>query len=286
VSSPLSADNLPIKDERWVIKTFRPLLRALKIQNIPVPADFTVVYLANMRDLIIKGMGRCVIIIEQRKLPDNIGGMLITSHNMELDYFRLHIVVNGSLCNKTVLNDRALQKITVVHEFTHTVAALSAIARVRSKELIKRLKDIFRKKTHTLSITDLTHLANELKNSFSANKNTIRQAAINTEYFPDEHFRLGFEDFPVSYPKVFNAFLFSKEMFEEYFPKKTINSIYEAFSKKDVETAAGIIAPFLTKISQEKALYEDFVFARIFDFLFSDYVELITNEKLISQKKK
>jgi hypothetical protein len=159
VSSPLRADNLPIKDERRVINLPSSVART-QGSKYTRSSDFTVVYLANMRDLIIKGMGRCVIIIEQRKLPDNIGGMLITSHNMELDYFKLHIVVNGSLCNKTTLNDRALQKITVVHEFTHTVAALSAIARVRSKELIKRLKDIFRKKA-PLSMTDLAHLAND-----------------------------------------------------------------------------------------------------------------------------
>ncbi|MDR2797939.1 MAG: hypothetical protein LBB80_06315 [Treponema sp.] len=50
--------------------------------------------------------------------------MLITSHNMELDYFKLHIIINS-----TILNDRVKEKITAVHEFTHTVAALSAIVR-------------------------------------------------------------------------------------------------------------------------------------------------------------
>jgi hypothetical protein len=87
-------------------------------------------------------MGRCVVVIEQRHIPENIGGILITSHDTELDYFTLHIVINSGLCDKSSLNNRARQKITVVHEFTHTVAALSAISRVRSKELVKRLTDI------------------------------------------------------------------------------------------------------------------------------------------------
>jgi hypothetical protein len=69
-------------------------------------------------------MSRCIVIIEQRSLLDEVGGMLITSHNMELDYFKLHIIINS-----TILNDRVKEKITAVHEFTHTVAALSAIVR-------------------------------------------------------------------------------------------------------------------------------------------------------------
>jgi hypothetical protein len=276
--SPPSTDNSLIKDERWVIKTFRPLLRLLKVQNIPNSPDFTMVYLADMRDLILKGMGRCIVIIEQRSLPDNVGGMLITSHDTELDYFRLHIIINSSLCNKPGLNDRARQKITAVHEFTHTVAALSAISRVRSKDLIKRLKEIFRKKAHALYLTDLEHLTNELNNSLTVN---IRpKKAADTKYFPDEHFRLGFEDFPVSYPIVFDEFLFSREMFDEYFAGEDIGSVCEALRKKNMAKVTGTIVPAIKKISQEKALYEDFVGSRIFEILFSDYIKLVLNKKV------
>jgi hypothetical protein len=270
---PLSPGNPPVKDERWAVKTFRPLLRSLRVQNIPDPREMTVVYLADTRDLIIKGMGRCVVIIEQRRLAENIGGMLITSYDMDIDYFRLHIIINSSLCNKTDLEDRALQKITAVHEFTHTVAALSAISRVRSKELIERLKNIFRTKAHALYLTDLNCLANELRDSLSAGKNTTSQRAANTTYFPDEHFRLGFEDFPVSYPIVFDEFLFSREMFEEYLSKEAKISVCEAICRRDAKTFVKLIRPSIKKISQEKALYESFVASRVLDILISDYIK-------------
>jgi hypothetical protein len=263
-----------------VIKTFRPLLRSLKVQYIPASPEFRVVYLADTRDWIIQGMGRCVVVIEQRGLPGNIGGLLITSHDMELDYFRLHIIINTSLCNKTSLNDRARQKITAVHEFTHTVAALSAISRVRSKELIKRLKDIFRKKAHALYLNDIEHLAQELSDSLVIEKNKKLKRTANTKYFPDEHFRLGFEDFPVSYPIVFDEFLFSKEMFEEYFLKKTIDSLYKAFDKRNMAVFSKAIVPFIEKISREKALYEDFVVSRVLTFFFADYIKFITEPKI------
>jgi hypothetical protein len=246
-----------------VIKTFRPLLRLLKVQNIPNCPEFAVVYLADMRELIIQGMGRCVVVIEQRNLSGNVGGMLITSHDTELDYFKLHIIINSSLCNKTDLDGRVRQKIAAIHEFTHTVAALSAIARVRSRELIKRLKDIFKKKTHALYLDDIEQLANELSSSLSAKKYIKIPKNANANHFPDEHFRLGFEDFPVSYPIVFDEFLFSKEMFEEYFTKKDIDTISEALHKRETKTAANIIAISLKTISQEKALYENFVVLRI-----------------------
>jgi hypothetical protein len=153
--SPARLDSPDIKDERWVIKTFRPLLRLLNVQNIPLPPDFTVVYLADNRNLAVLGMGRCIVIIEQRRLPDKVGGMLITSHGTEPDYFKLHILINSSLCNKSDLQSRTFQKITAVHEFTHTVAALSAIGRVGSMELIRRLKRILQKKTHAIYYDDI-----------------------------------------------------------------------------------------------------------------------------------
>jgi hypothetical protein len=250
-------------------------LRSLKVQKIPISPGFTVVYLADIRNLVIQGMGRCVVVIEQRDLSENTGGLLITSHDTELDYFTLHIVVNACLCNKTDLNGRALQKITAVHEFTHTVAALSAISRVRSKELIKRLKDIFREKTHALHLDDIEHLARELSNSLAIEKITNPKKTANTKHFPDEHFRLGFEDFPVSYPVVFDEFLFSKEMFDEYFSPETVVSLYEALRRREHAEINNIIAPALEKISQEKALYRDFVLSRILNILFSDYAKFI-----------
>jgi hypothetical protein len=154
---------------------------------------------------------------------------------------------------------------------------LSAISRVKSEELIKRLKDIFRKKAHTLSLTDLEHLSNELNNSL-ATEISFRTVA-NTKHFPDEHFRLGFEDFPVSYPIVFDEFLFSKEMFEEYFSKETIKSLCDALPKQSKKIVK-IILPYIDKISQEKTLYKEFVTARILRIILSYYLNLFFNKKI------
>ena len=75
--SPPSIDSQIAKDERWVIKTFRPLLKQLKVQQIPNPPDIKIIYMADDPDWIRQGMGRCIVAIEQQNLPENVGGMLI-----------------------------------------------------------------------------------------------------------------------------------------------------------------------------------------------------------------
>jgi len=286
---PPSTDNREIKDERWAIKTFRPLLQELKVQNIPAPLDVRIVYMADKRDWVIKGMGRCIVIIEQQDLPEKTGGILITSHDSELDYFKLHILINSSLCNKTGLNDRADLKITATHEFTHTIAALSAISRVRSDLLIGRLKEIFRKKLHAISYDEIKKIAEELSNSlFDVLDNVARPVSMehdeqkNTDkeyYFPDMHFRLGFEDFPVSYPVIFEEFLFSKEMFEEYFSKELIESLCKAFSEGNANSMTELLVPLTTRIVDEKALYPTFVVARIVKIFMPIYATYILKKR-------
>jgi len=236
-----------VKDERWAVKTFRPLLLLLKGQNIPNPPDLLVVYM-DKRDWIIQGMGRCIVAIEQSDLPANIGGMLVTSYDTELDYFRLHILINLNLCNKTIINDRIELKLAVTHEFIHTVATLSAISRIRSKELIKRLRVKFYEKAHALYLQDITQLITEISDISSGNY--FYQKADSERYFPDQHFRLGFEDFPVSYPIIFEEFLFSKD---------NINMLRDAIINRDNVAFGTIANPILDRISQEKALDINFL---------------------------
>ena len=286
-----SIDSQPIKDERWAIKTFRPLLKLLKVQNIPTNPDLRVVYMADNRNWIIQGMGRCIVIIEQDDLPGNIGGMFITSHDSNLDCFKLHILINRNLCGKAALNERADQKIAAIHEFTHAVAALSAISRVRSKILIERLREIFAKKAHAIHFNEIRKIADELGNSLFDVIRNIANDPNNSSYivpgdpkekdkeyyFPDEHFRLGFEDFPVSYPVIFEEFLLSREMFEEYFSKDIIESLCNAFLDNNLQAIIDIISPPTIRIINEKALYINFVIARviaIFTPIYAEYTNL------------
>jgi hypothetical protein len=129
-----------------VLEVFRPLLKLLKVQNIPNPPDMTIIELADHRNFIIKGMSRCIVILELDDLPKKTGGMLITSWKMghiknadgtidpnPIEIYTLHILINRNICNGTSHRDRSYRKITVVHEFMHTIAALCALSRARTE---------------------------------------------------------------------------------------------------------------------------------------------------------
>ena len=261
-----------IKDERWAIATFRPLLKLLNVQNIPSADKATIIYLADYREWIINGLGACIVVIEQQKLPKGTQGLHIVSHKIDVDsqigiernFFRLQIILNSDICGKESFENRVDQKIAAVHEFTHTVATLSAISRIDSKPLIERLKRIMQEKAHVTRHEDIKLIAAELESSLLTK---LEQAEPKENLcFHDEHFRLGFEDFPPSYSAIFEEFLFSKEMFEEYFEAKSRSLMCKAIAERNMLAFSELVKPVLTKISEEKALRIRFVLARFIDF--------------------
>ena len=267
-----------IKDERWVIKTFRPLLKQLKVQDIPPPLEERTIQLADNPMWIRQNMGMCEITIEQQILPSDTGGILITYHETQYNYFTLHIIINSNLCNKTNMKMRIEQKATAVHEFTHAVAALSAISRLSSdsKELIKRLKDLLKRKV-PIYYEEIKQLVAELNNSIPMKFFKLvkfKKFKFNKKkYFPDNHYRLGFEDFPVSYPAIFEELLFSEEIFNEYFSQDTIDTICEHLLKKELLSFFKLITPVFSEISEKKALSQQFVTSRALDIITQKYID-------------
>jgi hypothetical protein len=179
--SPPSIDSQNIRDERWAIKTFRPLLKRLDVQNIP-------------------------------------------------------------------------------------------------DELIKRLKEILRSKTHALLYEDIVNLVLELKRASSKMK--YRKNSEETARFPDEHFRLGFEDFPSSYPIMFEEFLMSEELFEEYFFPEQIECCCKAVARRDKNEIIKYIISPCKILAEKKALDSDFVISRVLTFLTPRFMEYIRQERI------
>ena len=265
--SPSKIDSYISRDERWAIQTFRPLLKALDVQNIPNPPDFKMVFM-NKREWIVQGMGKGLVTIEQADLPLAVGGMHVTRYDDKLDFLTLQIVINSNRCKKNTLEERIARKIAVVHEFTHAVAALTAKSRARSKPLIERLEKILHRKAHATKNADIEQVIDDLSDFLDIRFSRQRRKR---KSFPDEHFRLGFEDFPVSYPVIFEEFLFSKEMFEEYFSPDDIQTMCGAVRDHDSKTFSDLVVPRAEKISNEKALDFKFVLARIKAILKSIY---------------
>jgi len=272
-----------------VLKTFRPLLKLLNVQNIPNSPDMTIIELADHRDFVVKGMSRCVVIIEQDNLPRDIGGMLITSwamghmdntdgtidHNT-FEIYRLHILINSNICNGTSHSDRSYRKITVIHEFTHTIAALSALSRVRTENIINNLKAVLDRKAHTLYLKDVTKLVIELNEPLLLRLlKRLKKISIISQ-FPDEHYRLGFEDFPYNYSAVYEELLFSEDLLREYCTQEQIDKMCNFLESNNHKALIAMVEPILSTICNEKALFKKFVIRRfyldIFSSIFLEYI--------------
>lgn len=252
----------------------------------------TIIELADYRDFVIKGMSRCIVILEQDNLPKNIGGMLITSWerghlrntdgttgSKTIEIYRLHILINNNICNRASHRDRSFRKITVVHEFTHAIAALCALSRVRTENVIDRLKIVLDRKAHALYLQDVAKLAIELNEAFFIRLfKRLGNISIISQ-FPDEHYRLGFEEFPFSYPIIYEEFLFSEELFKEYCTPEQIEEMCRLFGNNNAAFLE-IADPILSQICNEKALFKKFVIRRFYlDIFFSIYSDYNNKKK-------
>lgn len=80
------------RNVEWAIETFRPLLKALKVQYIG--SSPTIVKTSDFRNLIIKGMGRCIIAIQKSNISDGQNGYCVFVHKPELNIYIISMVVN------------------------------------------------------------------------------------------------------------------------------------------------------------------------------------------------
>ncbi len=254
-------DNDPtIEKIRWVLRLFRPILRELNVQDLPVSPSQRVVTLFNNKNFITNNMGKCIITIRQGNFNPDIMGYYILLYNSTHDIFILIININQSLAGKEGAEKKVLQKIVAVHEFVHCLAALLSIKQIESKSLIKSLQNRLQKKIHFTTEVKLGKLLQELDANLT---NTVFKSQDPDYVFPDEHFRLGYEDFPVSYPVIYRQFLLSRDLFEEYFTKTMQKQFNELINRGENVKAITLFSPIISKLIEEKALTPNFIKRRM-----------------------
>lgn len=262
--------------EHWAIRTFVPLLKLLNIQNIPGLPIANKVNLAEHRNFILKGMKNCIICIRQGNLPKSIGGLTITSHKkIQIDdistpihSFRINIIINSHLYRKTSPKGKSRKKLTAIHEFTHAVAALTAISRISSDDTIEKFKKKLNEKAHVLDLQELSHLAKEINEPFIQVILNKLTGIPKERHFPDEHYRLGFEDIRISYPLILEEFLLPYEVLSSYFLPNTIQQMCVSFGRNNIQFNA-IIRPILRQICNDENLDKEFVTRRFYTNLFA-----------------
>ena len=249
------------RNVEWAVETFRPLLQALRLQYIGTKPTY--VKAADFRNLIVKGMGRCVIAVQRQKIADGQKGYCVFIHNEELNLYILSIVVDETLFSDDSHDNRVQRKALGIHEFVHCVAIMMSVSLLGTgpNPLIERLKQILSEKLTVTTSEDFTALLKAL-GAISADTEPPKISMFN-----DKHFRTGFEDFPDDYADLYLNFLFSYKLLKEIIDPQRIETFKQLIFAKDSEHLIQFLNDILSEIVEVKALEKEFVYQRFLSFL-------------------
>lgn len=254
----MSSTNAEEKTVPWALKTFRPLLKDLRLQN--VSSEPRVVFASAYKVFNRYNMANCVVVVKAKEFSDkHASGIFILQYNEDTQLYALHIIINKNLFKSDDIKLRIKRKAAGVHEFTHCVAAMLTFRLLQSKVLIEILNKRMEKKIHSLNKKELEDLLWELVIPVEEKKRN------GIAIFPDEHFRTGSEDFPGSYEELWRNFLLSFDLFceEPFFTEEKQNQ-FKAFLKEDKKReAAELLASVIQPLSEAKALEPRFIIQRI-----------------------
>lgn len=260
--------NVYDKDTRWALKTFRPLLKALKLQEIKT--EPFLVFASSFKIFNRYNMANCIIVVKTKKLTNKDDrGMFIWQYNEESNFYALYIVLNSLLFENDDIETRIKRKATGVHEFTHCVAAMLTFSRLKSEVLIQTMQERMTKQIHSLDKNSLELLLKELTKPYNADTKE------NVPVFPDAHFRTGGEDFKGTYDELVRNFLLSYELFSEqaFFNSEKQKQFKDFLKNNKQEEALKLLISVIEPLSDKKALSIHFIIQRI-------------NEEFLSRLKK
>ena len=249
--------NVDERNTEWALKTFRPLLKALKLQEVK-SEPFTV-FASQFKLFHRYNMSNCIIVVKTKEFTNKDDrGIFIWQYNEETNFYALYIVLNKSLYETNDLEMRIKRKTTGVHEFTHCTAAMMTFSRLQSKVLIQTMHERMSRQIHSLDKNSLEVLLSELTKPYEAN---CKDSAT----FPDEHFRTGGEDFTGYYDELVRNFLLSYELFceKEFFSPEKKKRFYNYLNDNDTEEALQLLLSVIAQLSERKALSQHFIVQRI-----------------------
>lgn len=199
-------------DLKEAVRAFRPVLRSLKIRS---SADHPIVFIAAfdcLSHLRLETWTIRVVIAEMK-----VQGMFFIKETAQ-GSLRAYIVLNKMLYENPKLEMKELLKTAGVHEFVHFMAHVYAVTVTDTQGLRECLLSRLAGKIMRLPGKELLTLYNGLFEPTFGEVPT-----------PDTHFRLGYEGETPDYYLLFLHFMFSRELFEEYFDKEKQRQFKEIF---------------------------------------------------------
>ena len=255
-------------DVSWVIKHFRPLLDKINLDSIPEEPQYQVEILSDDKQYIRLGMEDCVLTVCRRNCLSTANGFYSFSHQEYegQNLFFLNIYINNSLFVSDSPELRIKRRRAIVHEFTHCIAAFLSIGRIRTQKLMGVLIKHLINRVKVNAQIHYQSLLIQFGNSSSAVTNAL-------EIYPDEHFRLGYEDFDYSFSTVYKQFILDKTIFEKYFTAALQNDFNEAIRNGDVVTSSVILGNVLSRLISEETISADFINLRLQEGLIEYYYQ-------------
>lgn len=249
--------NINGRNLEWAVKTFRPLLKDLEIPKLK--AKYNQILTSEYKIFNKYNMSNCVIIVSQYKFSKpEYKGVFVWQYSKEEDFYALYIVLNSNLFENTQAI-KIVRKAVSTHEFVHCVAALMTLSRLKTQALIENLHNRMKKKFHALTDNDVENIFKDLKKSLKDIK------ATQIETFPDEHFRVGGEDFIDSYSDLYRNLLLSYELFcsNEFFNIDKKLDFFKLIKDNNMDKALNLILKIVHDLEDKKALDFEFIIHRV-----------------------
>jgi hypothetical protein len=247
-----------------VVTLLRPLLKDLHVQCLTI--EPRIVATSDYRELIMAGIGRCIICARQTAFKDDTRGCFVVSYNKDHKVFLFVINVNRNLFQNNSSKSKTERKAVAVHEFVHCTSALLLLSCLQSEGFIECMRSIIVNKVTITTSSEFNSLLSALKN--------LDKGKINPpELLTDEHFRIDYKDkFIGDYGDLYLNFLLSYQLLRETMMEIKKQHGNSGISLKD------LLPEVHKELVEEKALERNFVLGRIRTFLpniVTDYIDNI-----------
>lgn len=211
------------EDVDVAVSLFRPVLKKLRIRDkSKSPESHPPIYLGDEPQLMfIPQIDKICISVTQAQLGNDIYACLLQRQTEVMT--DCYIVINEKLYEKS-LGD---VKMAAIHEFCHFMALVYALTSSSIDRQIDNLRERLDSVIDKLSESSFDNVFISLTKSLS-----LPNIAEST----NEHYRLGYENVAIDYPEMWRCFMFSKELFEEFFNKIEQTNFVTMWHSDDKET--------------------------------------------------
>ncbi len=246
----------------WAFRIFRPLLKDLHLQELQ---EKSYLRTSNKKyGLIRYHMERCIIVpIRYKFSNENDKGVFVWAYNRKRNLFILYIVINDNLYRDRMSHEDCVKrKLVTTHEFTHCTAAMLSLSGMYSEQLIESLQKSMRKDVDVIQSVDVDGIMSEFKKEIKKDDKTSK-TDLSIRKFDDEHFRTNYEEFNGSYYDLNTNFLFSKQLFEEYFGKQNQQAFTNCIKQGAWQAAVTLLKTAVENVINEKHLDRKLVINKI-----------------------